>query len=246
MTSNRSQTTHQVDVISTLRMAAENDSLKELRDVLARFTAGTFADAGENLYKFATIPSDTNSGIAVNEASDEATTISILLQISSQLVSASADLFSDGRNYAAAALLRQMVEVEYLAWAVDVRDQDAKRWLRSDKKQRMTFFSPAKLRKASKGKFRSQDYSFHCEFGGHPTPAGAVMLLKKNQTEVQILIADLLGHAGRTWDHMVRWAMRSSHGGPILEHSQQMLDRFSEWKSQDPLAKLPPPPELHP
>ena len=158
---------------------------------------------------------------------------------------ASADLFSDGRIYAAAALLRQIVEVEYLAWAVDVRDQDGSRWIRSDKKQRMTFFSPTKLRKASKGKFRGQDYSFHCEFGGHPTPVGAAMLLNRNQTEVQILLVDLLGHAGRIWDHVVRWAKRSSHGGPILEHSQQMLSRFSAWKTQDPLTKLPPPPELH-
>ena len=191
-----------------------------------------------------TVNRGSKSGSAVNEASDEATTVSLLLQISSQLVSAGADLFSDGRNYAAAALLRQMVEIEYLAWAVDVRDQDAIRWLRSDKKQRMAFFSPAKLRKAAKGKFRSYDYSFHCEFGGHPTPVGAAMLLNGNQAEAQILLTDLLGHAGRFWDHLIRWAKRSSHGGPILELSQQMLARFTVWKTQDPLAELPPPPEL--
>lgn len=161
MTSSRSQTTHQVDVMSTLRMGVDNDVLKKQRDDLARFAASTFADAGEKICEFATIYRDTKPGSDANGASDEAITVSILLQISSQLVSASADLFSDGRNYAAAALLRQMVEVEYLAWAVDVRDQDAKRWLHSDKKQRMTFFSPIKLRKAAKGKFRNYDYSFH-------------------------------------------------------------------------------------
>ena len=245
MTSNGSQPTHHVDLMNTLRMVADNDALKKHRDELACFAAGTFADAGEQLYELATINRDAKSGRAANEATDEATTVSLLLQISSQLVSAGADLFSDGRNYAAAALLRQMVEVEYLAWAVDVRDQDAKRWLHSDKKQRMNFFSPAKLRKAAKGKFRSYDYSFHCEFGGHPTSIGAAMLLNRNQAEAQILLTDLLGHAGRFWDHVVRWAKRSSRGEPILEHSQQMLVKFTVWKSQDPLTKLPPPPELH-
>ena len=244
MTPNKTQEVDQVDVMSTIRTVADNEALKGHRDELARFAAGTFSDAGEKLNEFATMRRDTKSGNTANETIDEAATVSILLQISSQLVSASADLFSDGRNYAAAALLRQMVEVEYLAWAVDVRDQDGKRWLRSDKKQRTTFFSPAKLRKAAKGKFRSQDYSFHCEFGGHPTPVGAAMLLNRNQAEAQILLTDLLGHAGRIWDHVVRWAKRSPHGGPILEHSQQMLARFSAWKSKDPLTKLPPPPEL--
>ena len=244
MTSNSSQIPAQDDVMNTIRTVADSEALKRHRDELARFAAGIFADAGKKLDRLATISRDTKSENVTEEASDETTTVSILLQISSQIVSASADLFFDGRAYAAAALLRQMVEVEYLAWAVDVRDQDGKRWLRSDKKQRMTLFSPAKLRRAAKGKFRSQDYSFHCEFGGHPTPVGAAMLLNRHQSEAQILLADLLGHAGRIWDHVVRWGKRSSHGDPILDHSQQMLARFSAWKSQDPLANIPPPPEL--
>ena len=243
MTPNNGQTTEQNDVMSMIRTFADNEALKKHRDELARFAAGIFADVGEKLYVIASIHRDPESGHATDDLSDETTTVSILLRISAQLVSASTDLFADGRNYAAAALLRQMVEVEYLAWAVDVRDKDGKRWLRSDKNQRMSFFSPTKLRKAAKGTFRSQDYSFHCEFGGHPTPVGAAMLLDRDQAEAQILLTDLLGHAGRISDHVVRWGKRSPHGVAILDHSQQMLERFSVWKLQDPLAKLPPSPE---
>ena len=244
MTPNNRQPVGQSEVMSRIRTYADNEALKKHRYELARFAAKVFADAGEKLHVFATIHRDSRSEHATNDVSDETTAVSILLRISAQLLSVSTDLFSDGRNYAAAALLRQMVEVEYLAWAVDVRDQDGKRWLQSDSKQRMSFFSPSKLRMAAKGKFRSQDYSFHCEYGGHPTPVGAAMLLDRDQPEAQILLTDLLGHAGRIWDHVVRWGKRSPHGDPVLHHSQQMLARFLAWKSQDPLATLPPPPEL--
>jgi hypothetical protein len=76
----------------------------------------------------------------------------MILRIGSQLVSASVDLFTDGRTYAAAALTRQLVEVEYLAWAFETRDEDAARWLRSDRAEREAFFTPRKLRLAAQGK----------------------------------------------------------------------------------------------
>ena len=74
-----------------------------------------------------------------------------------------------GWHYAAAALVRQLVEVEYLAWAFDARDSDAERWLRSTAEERRDFFAPAKLRKAAQGKFRGKDYGHHCEMGGQST-----------------------------------------------------------------------------
>ena len=166
MTPNRTQEFDQVDMMSTIRTVADNEALKGHRDELARFAAGTFADAGEKLNKFTTIHRDTKTGNVANETMDEAITVSILLQISSQLVSASADLFSDGRNYAAAALLRQMVEVEYLAWAVDVRDQDGKRWLHSDKKQRMTFFLSSQTEKGSQGEISKPRLQFSLRVRG--------------------------------------------------------------------------------
>lgn len=80
---------------------------------------------------------------------DETVGVSMILRIASQLVSASVDLFTDGRTYSAAALTRQLVEVEYLAWAFEMRDEDAARWLRSDRAEREEFFKPSKLRQAA-------------------------------------------------------------------------------------------------
>lgn len=90
--------------------------VQEIRLSLANFTAKTFLEAGEQLYFFGdVIGSDRISGSSpFGHRSDETVAVSLLLRIASQLVSASTDLFSDGRHYAAAALLRQLVEVEYL------------------------------------------------------------------------------------------------------------------------------------
>ena len=131
--------------------------------------------------------------------------------------------------------------MEYLAWAIETRDRDGERWLRSTKEERETFVKPAKLRQAAQGKFRGKDYGYHCEFGGHPVP-GANILLDGDIATSQLLLSDLLGHVGRIWDHLVRWARRNDLGGPILARSGPMSRRFAAWKERDSLVSLPPPP----
>jgi hypothetical protein len=155
-----------------MRGAATDDKVVEVRQNLARFTSETFAETGDLLHAFGhVVGSDRIEGRSpFGHGSDETIAVSVLLRIASELVSASTDLFEDGRHYAAAALLRQLVEIEYLAWAFETRDQEGERWLRSTKAERQLFFTPAKLRSASGGRFRSKDYGFHCELGGHPVP----------------------------------------------------------------------------
>jgi len=187
--------------------AAKEPSLIALRTALAKFASETFGQVGIVLHLAGHIigPDRTLGASPFGHGSDEVVAISMLLRIASQLVSASADLFSDGRPYAAAALVRQIVEVEYLAWAFESRDRDAERWLRSNEQERQNFFKPAKLRKAAQGKFRSKDYGYHCELGGHPVPKAAI-LLAGDPAISQLLLSDLLGHVGRIWDHLVGWA----------------------------------------
>ena len=232
----------QKDVNDTIRCFAGKASLIQIRIDLAHFAATTFAVVGDELHALGSTSMGIPSGVTLHRARDEAVAVSLLLRVAAQLVSASADLFSDNRHYAAAALLRQLVEVEYLAWAIDERDQDGERWLQSSRSQRKSIFSPAKLREAAQGKFRCKDYSFHCEFGGHPTPMGAAMLLSGHKPKEQVLFTDLLGHTGRIWDYLVQWAHRSTCGEPIVKRSQQMFLRFNKWKLEDPLTRLPPPP----
>lgn len=210
---------------------------------LAGITAETFSSAGAELHVVGHIfGTDRVQGKSVGgHGSDEIVAVSLLLCIAGQLVSASTDLFSDGRHYAAAALVRQLVEVEYLAWAFDVRDSDAERWLRSTTEERREFFKPAKLRQAAQGKFRGKDYGYHCEMGGHPVPRAAI-LLNGDEVICQLLLSDLLGHAGRIWDHLLDWSRNQSWALPIHKRKESMYSAYAAWKKLDRLVELPPPP----
>jgi hypothetical protein len=146
-------------------------------------------------------------------------------------------LFGSGQCYAAAALVRQIVEVEYLAWAFANRDKDAERWLRSTKRDRENFFAPRKIRAAVSGKFRGADYGNHCDLGGHPTPL-AKILLDDNGAVAQLLLSDLLHHARGIWVHLMEWAKMAGRGETVAVHNRDMLERYLHWAKADPLDAL--------
>lgn len=231
------------NAIISARKAAEDKALITLRTELAAFTAETFSHVGEELYAVGHIfGPDRASGVSPGgHGSDEIVAVSLLFRIAGELTSASANLFEDGRQYAAAALLRQMVEIEYLAWAFDARNNEAEKWLRSTSDERRSFFTPAKLRKAANGKFRGKDYGYHCELGGHPVP-GSAALFQGNVVTGQLLLSDLLGHAGRIWDHLLDWSEGNDWAAPIHTRREEMHLRYKAWRQADTLNVLPPPP----
>ncbi|WP_156883840.1 hypothetical protein [Paraburkholderia sp. SOS3] len=225
------------------REAAINPQQIAARYALAKFTAKTFEQVGEELQSVGYIfGGDRVSGKSpFGHGSDEIVAVSLLFRIAGQLTSSSADLFADGRHYAAAALLRQIVEIEYLAWAFESRDNDAERWLRSSADERRDFFAPAKLRQAANGKFRGKDYWYHCELGGHPVPNSS-LLLRRSEVTCQFLLSDLLGHTGRIWDHFLDWSAGNEWAIPVHRQRQGMYEKYDAWKKVDELLRLPPPP----
>src|SRR6266516_4525034 len=98
-------------VTEPIRLAAHDATLKILRRELALANSKTFSDVGNALHAIGHIVgSDRVHGVSpFGHGSDETVAVSLLLRIAAQLVSASTDLFTDGRHYAAGALLRQMV-----------------------------------------------------------------------------------------------------------------------------------------
>ena len=233
------------EVAKWSKLAEESSADKEqtrVRQNLAHYTASTFTRVGNELHVVGHLfGADRVNGVSPGKnGSDEIVAVSLLLRIAGQLTSASADLFADGRHYAAAALLRQMVEIEYLAWAFQTRNKDAERWLRSTVEERRTFFTPAKLRQAANGKFRGQDYGHHCELGGHPVPKSAI-LLQGREDLCQLMLSDLLGHTGRIWDHLLDWSAGDPWRVPIHRKRKAMYERYQHWKKVDRLTCLPPP-----
>lgn len=114
---------------ATIRAAALDPAIIDARMSLAHFTADTFRHVGQHLHAFGhMLGTDRREGRSpFGHGDDAAVAVSMLLRIGSQLVSASADLISDGRHYAGASLIRQLVEVEYLAWAFETKHEEAAR-----------------------------------------------------------------------------------------------------------------------
>jgi hypothetical protein len=218
-------------------------ALSRMRLELSYFAAEVFNDAGQELHVVGhVLGSDRVTGASpFGNGTDETVGISAILRIGGDLIFSATRLFELKHAYSAAALLRQLVEVEYLAWAFEHRKNDAQLWLRSDRNVREDFFRPAKLRAAANNRFRGVDYSYHCELGGHPVPGGLMLLAQSHDGFDQLLLSDLLGHVGRIWDHIVGWAKQSQHGESIRTRSLRMSERFRDWKSADRLVDLPPP-----
>jgi hypothetical protein len=91
-----------------MRSAAVDPKLISTRAELASFTSETFAAVGKLLHVGGRIVGGdpVEGGSPFGHRNDETVAVSLLLRIGSELVSAGNDLFSDGRHYAAAALLR--------------------------------------------------------------------------------------------------------------------------------------------
>ena len=213
----------------TINAALADEKLKAIRHDLADFTAKQFKETSNELI---------NREQKANEVENA---VSLILNIGSSLILGANQLFKNDNAYAAAALVRQLVEIEYLAWAFENDENEARKWFLSDKEQRMKFFTPAKLRKAAQGKFRSKDYGYHCELGGHLVPNAGVLLENAN-IQAQLLLSDMLGHSGRIWDHLIGWAEQNNNQEPISSRKEKMLSQYISWKKSDITTQMPPPP----
>ena len=236
-----------------IRRAAVDPSSIAARSDFAAFTADIFKTLGEKLFVYGHIlGADRRDGVSpFGHGDDAVVAVSMLLRIASELVSGCADLVNSHRHYAGASLVRQLVEVEYLACAFEKNDEECRRWLRSTREDRHSFFTPAKLRKAAGGHFRSADYSFHCELGGHPVP-GSWRLLNHAEATGQLMLSDCLGHSTHIWNHFLGWAKNCNandnvfadivFGNDANAKVAEMRQRNDEWKRLDMLTTLPAPP----
>lgn len=96
-------------------------------------------------------------------------------------------------------------------------------------------------RYTSGGRFRSADYSYHCELGGHPVP-GSWRLLNDDAATAQLMLSDCLSHSTRIWGHVFEWAKAYMLGEIVSDKHEAMGQRFAEWQRLNRLTTLPPPP----
>ncbi len=188
-----------------LRDVAEDRSARTARrEICSALTTG-FQRLGETLRVCGHIvgPQRVDGTSPFGNGDDRIVALGYLSQTAGALVGGALELVLHGNGYAGSALNRQLVEVEYLAWAFAEDQQEAASWLRSSSAERRSRWQPRHLRERSQGRFRGADYSNHCEVGGHPTPPGMRQLLTGDLGIAEIIISETASHGTSAWDYLL-------------------------------------------
>ena len=176
---------------------------------------------------------------------DRVVGVATVAQIGGELARGCIDLLRSNNSYGAAALVRQLLEVEYLAHAFAGEHESAADWLRADRDQRRAFWTPQKVRARADGAFIGEHYWSHCDRGGHPTIEGTRLLPDHSESiETVFLWVDLAGHLASVWSNITT-AAALAYGGafPAAEWNASGVGAALEaWRSSDglyaSLAKL--------
>lgn len=229
------------DALRTLIEGAEsNEAGRAARQRVCRVLATTFRQAGQRLWVCGYIlGTDRRDGRSPFKFGSDATVgLGIVAQIAGELTSGAVTLLECDNLYGAAALLRQLVEVEYLAWAFAEDQEEATRWLRSTREERRELWQPRHLRARSDGRFRSADYGQHCDRGGHPTP-DAMPLLPDHQRRQSAALwwFDLASHGVSAWEYAVEGADHLGYGDELRSAASThgLRETIACWKHDDPL-----------
>lgn len=135
---------------------------------------------------------------------DRLVALGYLSETGAALVGGAVDLIEARNLYAASALNRQLVEVEYLMWAFAEDQEEAASWLRSTQQDRQQRWQPRHLRQRSQGRFRGEDYGEHCEMGGHPTPRGVRALFSGDASStMEIIVSETANHGVSAWKYLL-------------------------------------------
>lgn len=224
--------------------ASSRRSLVLLRERTGRRLGRALVAAGQRLHVIGhVIGSGRIDGSSKRgNGDDETVAVGALLQVGGELTLGAVHLFALGQNYAGAALVRQLVEVEYLMWAFAEDPKDAKRWLDSTPSERQKYFRPVVLRRRSGGRFLDKDYGHHCEMGGHPVPRSMTLLGNADPAIVQLLVVDILLHGWRVADSAAQWSAQKGLAPAVGSTLAVVREKLAAWGKRDPLYTLGPSP----
>jgi hypothetical protein len=237
MTSADSSPPDRTEWLAIAEAAGEDEGSAASRQQVCHAVAKALAGAGDSLWVVGSIfGGDRVSGASPFQFGDDAVVgLSTVTQIGAQLCSGAITLLEIDNRYGAMALLRQLVEVEYLAWAFAEDHEEAAEWLRSDKETRRRMWQPRHLRERSGNRFRGKDYQFHCELGGHPTPEGGPLLPDHQRLSAFWWWYELAVHGVSVWEYVVVAAARLDYSTHVDNAAEAVgLDqKIRRWREVD-------------
>lgn len=164
--------------------------------------------------------------------------VALLSRLASELLAGITLMSRQSCMYAAGALLRQLIEIEYLMFLGYTDPSNLARWYRADAKELRKVFSPQQMRNASNGLFRDEEYWLHCEIGGHPHPRARLLLsaYETTLTPVATLLPDAVHHL-RLWTSLRLLLPKLDVGELALEEfAEPLVDAIERWiEVEDPL-----------
>lgn len=232
------------EAVRALLVRAEGDTASaERREDLCRSLATSFREAGDLLWVGGNIlgPDRVSGSSPFGFGNDAAVGLATAIQIAGELMAGAVTLLKQANLYGAAALIRQLVEVEYLAWAFAEDRKLASVWLRSTRAERLKFWQPRDLRRRSGGRFRSADYARHCERGGHPTPEAMALLPDHSRRDsVTWWWLDLALHGVSTWDYVSAAAGEFGWTEQVdaVAGRHDLSKMVEDWRRNEPLMEL--------
>lgn len=122
--------------------------------------------------------------------------VATIVCMASELAEAAVSMAEKNRYYAVGAVIRQLIECEYLLTLFNEDLDQARRWLESTPDEVRDSFTPAKMRKLT-GAFSNEEYWDHCSTGGHPALKGARLLEARSPAPVLALLCCGAGDRSR-------------------------------------------------
>ncbi|MEL7015182.1 MAG: hypothetical protein AAGK60_03905 [Pseudomonadota bacterium] len=151
-------------------------------------------------------------------------------------------LIRSHNEYSAAALLRQLVEFEYLFFVAYLDKSELGKWLEADGNTLRKQFTPQKMRNKSSGLFRDQEYWTHCDMGGHPNPKARVFLTGGSNIRkmAAFLLPDGVHHFRRMWTSIkLLYPVLLGDNKSQLEKLKIVSNEIAAWESKEhPLILL--------
>lgn len=185
---------------------------------------------------------DTNVRGEYGQAFSEFRAVSTVVCMAAELADAAVDMATKNRYYAVGAVVRQLIECEYLLTLFRDDLDHARKWRESTPDEVRRSFKPATMRRLTG--FADEEYWKHCSTGGHPAPKGAQLLQKLDPKRrswpyaAAELLVDLGLHLRRTWKAIDTLLVthHARYERVRADQRRQAEDAWSRWLEADPMV----------
>ncbi|WP_275295720.1 hypothetical protein [Amycolatopsis sp. La24] len=171
--------------------------------------------------------------------------VATVASMSTELADAAVAMVAKRRYYAVGAVIRQLIECEYLLVLFNEDLDHARRWGQSTPAEIRNSFSPKQMRTLT-GKFSNEEYWGHCDTGGHPVPKGARLLEKLDPMRrswpisAAELSIDLGLHLRRIWKTIDSLLVKHHVRYQQVRADQRQLaeEAWVTWRANDPVVEV--------